>query len=272
MFADDTALIIGNKNKEQLEIDTFIAFSMAKQYCYQNDLVLNQSKSYQLIFTPHPNHYQGIPEITTVESNKYLGIILDNNLTWEPHLNQLRKKLNSSLFVIRRIKQISNIETALTAYYSLFESHLRYGLVVWGGTSATNLQKIAIIQKRAIRTLKGLNSLDSCRDAFRELRILTAASLYILETILYAVKSGQARLGDQHNYNTRHRHHFALDIHHLSLYEKKPSYRGAIFFNCLPEDLKLLPEGNLKTSLKRWLLERPFYTQQEFLNWRTQSW
>ena len=270
MFADDTALIVANKNKEQLDIDTFVAFNMAKQYCNKNDLVLNESKSYQLIFTANPNQHQGLPELTTVESNRYLGITLDNNLSWEPHLTQLRKKLNSSIFVISRVKQISNGKTTQIAYFSLFESHLRYGLVVWGGTSATHLKRILIVQKRAVRTLMGLNTLDTCRDAFKALKILTVVSLYILETVLYTVKSGQARLGDQHHYNTRHGHHFMLDTHHLSLFEKKPSYRGAIFYNCLPEDLKMLPEKNLKTSLTNWLLERSFYTLQEFLNWRNQ--
>ncbi|KAG8324794.1 hypothetical protein J6590_108409 [Homalodisca vitripennis] len=91
---------------------------MARQYCYQNDLVLKESKSYQLIFTPKPNHHQGLPEVTTVKSSKYLGIIIDNNLTWEPHIEQLRKKLNSGIFFIRRIKQISNIKTANTIHFS----------------------------------------------------------------------------------------------------------------------------------------------------------
>ncbi|KAG8299246.1 hypothetical protein J6590_031476 [Homalodisca vitripennis] len=110
--------------------------------------------------------------------------------------------------------------------------------------------------EEAVRTLKGLSVRDTCREAFKELKILTVASLYILETILYTT-------------NTRHRHNFTLNIHHLSLFEKKPSYRGAVFYNCLPEELKKLPVRNLKTSLTQWLLDRPFYTLQEFLNWRT---
>lgn len=271
MYADDTALIIANKNKEELDIATDIALNMAKQYCNQNDLVLNENKSYQLIFTTTPNQYEGLPELTTVESHKYLGIILDNKLSWEPHLNLLCKKLSSSIFVIRRIKQISNSKTALTAYYSLFESHLRYGLVVWGGTSATLLQKILIIQKRAVRTLKGLSPRDTCRNAFKELRILTVVSLYILETILFTVKSGKTRTGDQHHYNTRHRHNFMLDTHHLSLFGKKPSYCGATYYNCLPHELKILPEKNLKRTLTDWLMERSFYSIREFLNWSAQT-
>lgn len=268
MFADDTALIVASKSKEQLDVNSYVAYNMAKQYCHQNDLVLNENKTYQLMYTTTTNHLNGLPEVTTIDNSKYLGIILDNRLSWEPHINQLCKKLNSSLYVIRRLKQISNNQVAKTAYYSLFESHLRYGLLVWGATSATNLQRIMVIQKRAIRALNGLGPRDSCRNDFRQLKILTAVALYILQTILYVVETGQTRLVDQHNYNTRHRNNFALAPHHLSLFEKKPSYRGAVYFNTLPDSLKNLPRKNLKKALTDWLLQRSIYSIQEFLDWR----
>lgn len=271
MYADDTALIITNKTKDQLDIDSYIALNMAKQYCLTNDLVLNEKKTNQIIFTTTENQYDGLPELTTVDTNKYLGITLDTKLSWEPHINNLCRKLNSGLYVIRRMNRIGGHETSITAYYSLFEAHLRYGLVAWGGTTATNLQRILIIQKRAIRTIKGLGPQDSCREAFKELKILTVISLYILHTILHVTNSPQNRLEDQHHYDTRNKHNFILQTHHLSVFEKKPSYKGALFFNTLPDPIKLLSTTNLKNALKNWLLERSFYTVQEFMDWRRNS-
>lgn len=269
MYADDTALIIANKNKDQLDIDSFVALNMAKQYCYLNDLVLNESKTQQIIFTATQNNYEGLPEITTVRSGKYLGLTIDQNLSWELQIDQLCHKLNSSLYAVRRLKKITNLRVAMIAYYSLFESYLRYGLVAWGGTTTSNLHRVLVIQKRAIRTLKGLGPLDTCRTSFKELGILTVVGLYIQETILFAIKTGQTRTGDRHHYNTRHGANFLFNQHHLSLSEKKPTYRGAMFFNILPDSLKNLPEKIFKTSLKTWLLERPVYTIQEFMQWRT---
>lgn len=69
----------------------------------QKDLVFNESKRSQLMFTANPNQRQGLSELTTVDSYKYLGKILDNTLSLASHPNQLRKKLNSSNFVIRRV-------------------------------------------------------------------------------------------------------------------------------------------------------------------------
>ncbi|XP_046677480.1 cullin-3-like [Homalodisca vitripennis] len=70
---------------------------------------------------------------------------------------------------------------AKTAYYAIFESHLRYGLVVWGGTSKANLQRVLVLQKRAVRILTGLGPRDSCREAFKEQKILTTESQQLLK-------------------------------------------------------------------------------------------
>lgn len=271
MYADDTALIIADKDKIQLDVNSYIAFDTAKQYCHANDLVLNENKTQQLIFTPLQNHLNGLPEVDVTTSTKYLGLILDNKLSWVPHVDNLCRKLSSCLYVVRRIKQISNMNVAKTAYHSIFESHLRYGLILWGGNTASNLHKVLIIQKRTIRALCGLKPRDSCRDSFKEQRILTVTALFILESILHVVTTGQTRVGDYHYYNTRNRHNFALETHHLSLYKKKPSYRGAVYFNNLPDHLKTTPTKQLKNSLKSWFLQRPFYTIQEYMNWKTHA-
>jgi hypothetical protein len=46
-------------------------------------------------------------------------------------------------------------------------------------------RRMFALQKRAIRYSTGLKQLESCRDSFRHLNMLTVCSLYIQETILY---------------------------------------------------------------------------------------
>jgi hypothetical protein len=107
---------------------------------------------------------------------------------------------------------------------------------------------VLVTRKRAIRTLSGLGPRDTCTEVFKNLKILSIFSLYILETILYTVKSNQTRMGNIHIYNTRNRPNFLPNTHHLNLFEKKPSYKGVIFYNQLPEDLKRIPD-TLEDSL-----------------------
>lgn len=269
MYADDTALTIANKSINTLQENITTSYNKTKNYCSKNDLVLNEKKTVQMIFSNlRRNPDVTLPDLETKDNTKHLGIIIDNKLTWKPQIDQLCKKLSASNYVIRRMMQISGLDTARVAYFALFESYLRYGITIWGGSSKNNLERLLINQKRAIRCLAGLNYRDSCREHFINLNILTVISLYIRETILHAVKTSQKRHSDLHNHNTRHATDFTLPPHHLSLYKKKPSYKGAAYYNHLPEHLKNQPPQLFKRKLTLWLQERPFYTEQEFITSR----
>lgn len=104
--------------------------------------------------------------------------------------DQICKKLSS---IIRWTMQASNLQTETIADYSLFESHLSYSRVVWGGTPTpeTNLKWIFIRKKRAVRCLTGFRAQESWREAYRDHTILTVilTSLYIVKVILQAVST-----------------------------------------------------------------------------------
>uniref|UniRef100_A0A1B6GY92 Reverse transcriptase domain-containing protein n=1 Tax=Cuerna arida TaxID=1464854 RepID=A0A1B6GY92_9HEMI len=267
MYADDTVLLLSNKHPEILEVSSYISMNMAVQYCHQNNLVINETKTNQLVFGRRKEDVRVLPSIETVREAKYLGVVIDEDLKWTPHVDNLCNKLSSGLYVIRRIRSICNVTVATTAYYALFETHLRYAIIVWGKSSVANLERPLILQKRCIRILAGLKPRETCRGAFVELSILTTVSLYILETIMYAHNSNLTRGIDVHTHNTRHGSDFTLPVHRSALFEEKPSYMGAKLFNALPADIKR--QEHLKTSLKRWLLQHPFYSIDEFFNWRT---
>ncbi|KAG8292079.1 hypothetical protein J6590_108613 [Homalodisca vitripennis] len=271
MYADDTVLLLGRENTEQLEIDSFTAINMAIQYCHNNDLVLNEKKTKQLVLGRNREVVTRIPELDEVSSTKYLGVTIDEDLSWTQHINLLCKKLSTGLYVLRRVRSISDTTTTKTAYYALFESHIRYGIAVWGGTTNTNLQRVFLKQKRAIRILGNLQPRETCRDTFKSLKILTVISIYILEVVTYIhIKAPDAaRNGAQiHHHNTRHATNYCLPVHHLSRTEKKPSYTGAKMWNSLPEDLKKTEVQKFPRRLKSWLQDRPFYSLAEFYNWK----
>jgi hypothetical protein len=65
---------------------------------------------------------------------------------------------------------------------------LSYGIVVWEHSAKGNTTRMFALQKRAVRYTAGLKHLESCRNNFINLNILTVYSLYIQETILYVKK------------------------------------------------------------------------------------
>ena len=69
--------------------------------------------------------------ITSVTQHKYLGVELDNILTWNEHISAITGKANSSLGFLRRnvCNCLEQIKTQ--AYYSLVRPHLEYACLVW---------------------------------------------------------------------------------------------------------------------------------------------
>ncbi|KAG8273721.1 hypothetical protein J6590_014357 [Homalodisca vitripennis] len=66
----------------------------------------------------------------------------------------------------------------------------------------------------------------------------TIVALYFGETVLHAVRDNHDRHIGLHEHNTGNAIYFSLPIHHLCLYEKKPSYKGALLYNNVPGHLK----------------------------------
>uniref|UniRef100_A0A1B6II05 Uncharacterized protein n=1 Tax=Homalodisca liturata TaxID=320908 RepID=A0A1B6II05_9HEMI len=149
---------------------------------------------------------------------------------------------------------------------------MRYGLTVWGFSSLQNLHRVLLLQKNAIRIMAELGFRDSCRGMFKRLKLQTVANLYIGEVITYAVNKGLVQFLDTHPYNTRNRANYRLPAHHLTAYEKKPSYIGARLFNILPPTLKeQKSNSNFKEALLDWLLDKEFYSVEECLQIRRPS-
>ena len=91
-------------------------------------------------------------KLTPVNHVKYLGIYLDNHLSWEYHINQLSKKLSQSNGILAKLCHNAPQKTVLLVYHAIFYSHLNYGCPIWGRLSCDkHLDKICKLQKRCIR-------------------------------------------------------------------------------------------------------------------------
>jgi len=72
-------------------------------------------------------------------------------------------------------------------YFTKFQSLGRYGIILWGGER--ECVKELKIQKRVLRTIKGLDKRESCRPIFKELKVLTVTAMYVFEMLIYIKKN-----------------------------------------------------------------------------------
>ena len=93
--------------------------------------------------------------IKRVTETKFLGVIIDENLNWQPHLNYLNSKLKCEVGKLNRMKYVIPSELYKNLYHTLFESHLAFGITAWGGVSRSKLEPIFVTQKKCLRILFG---------------------------------------------------------------------------------------------------------------------
>ena len=78
-------------------------------------------------------------KLMQVSQTKFLGVIIDDKLNWQCHIDYLRKKLACQIGLLTRIKDSIPNDLHKDLYHTLFESYLAYGITVWGGVSENRL-------------------------------------------------------------------------------------------------------------------------------------
>src|SRR5436190_11724526 len=134
-------------------------------------------------------------------------------------------------------------------------------------TSKKNLDRLFILQKRAIRIMLRLPWQRSVKEEFSKLNIMTVYSCYIYQCILYTKQNPTSALmlGNNHTYETRHRNKFMIPNHRLKFFEKKSSYVGVKCMNKLPMCLiNISNYEKFKYNLKGYMLSKPLYSIDEF--------
>lgn len=275
LYADDISVHVSCKSYEDIETVAFNQLATLKQALNNKLLILNPSKSKFISFTsslknkltPRVNIFLDEDLLEEVNETKFLGLNIDKHLNWNNHVSTITKKLASGLYVLKQISKFSSLETMKTVYFAFIQSHITFGLSLYGSTSTENLNKLLIYQKKAIRIMLALKWNDTVKEHFAELGIMTVYSLYIFQLILFIKKNSAniATLGHGHNFNTRHKSDFAFCQHRLSFFEKKPSYAGIKYYNKLASDIKSIEKfKDFKRSLKDVLICRPLYSLDEF--------
>ena len=173
LFADDTNVFVaGDTLKQAYDLANDLLMSISR-YMKCNLLHINTKKSCFMYFSPNKRENESSVNnelehlslsiegsiISRVKTTKFLGVLIDDKLSWKPHLEALNKKLRSACGRIYRIKTYLPQKLHKQIYHSLFESHLTFAISVWGGVSNNTLQNVFITQKKCIRMMFGDNTM-----------------------------------------------------------------------------------------------------------------
>ena len=96
---------------------------------------------------------QNCKRINQISKIRYLGIIIDNNLRWNLHINNLVGKLRYSLHKFIKLKNILPVQTLRMIYFAFYQSICQYGLLVWGGIKEHYLNILQSTQNSVVRII-----------------------------------------------------------------------------------------------------------------------
>ena len=155
LFADDTNIYFKHRDLIQLQKIMNRELKKVRKWLDANRLSLNIDKTNFVVFhSPQIKLVEpviirfGKKKIKRESCVKFLGIMLDANLSWKYHIAELSKKLSRSIGFFYKIRHLVPLEILKSLYYSLFYSFVSYGIAVWGFTHKTYVQKLFFFKRK----------------------------------------------------------------------------------------------------------------------------
>ena len=127
-----------------------------------------------------------------ITSITFLGLKIDDQLTWKYHINHIKSKISYVSFLLNKVKNILPFEAKKTLYYTLIYSQLAYGILAWG--HSTSINKIFLLQKRVLRIMQNKSYRHHTDPLFRSANILKLPDIYTQQVILFVQKLKEKKM------------------------------------------------------------------------------
>ena len=262
LYADDTCMSLSNQNYDKLVEDFNFELNKINKWLIKNRLSLNTAKTVTINFSKRANFSPSISlkmnDVNLIHSNdvKYLGVLIDKNLNFKPHVEKVCAKVSRTLGVLYRIS-INTPELILVKlYYALVYPYLTYCNIIWGGASACHLNKIMLLQKRAVRIITSSNYLEHSTPLFFKLRILKIVDIYKYLCCMFAHKNLDKYDSVSNIYSTRNSNNLIIEYQRLNITQRSIKYIIPKFYNDIPTTIKSLTGiGPFKRGLQNFILE-----------------
>ena len=118
--------------------------------------------------------------IPNVPYTKFLGLVIDDTLTWENHIDHFISRLNPACYAVRAIKAMLSRKTLRMLHFSYVHSVISCG-IIFGGNIPNSI-KIFRMKEQIMANVK---KMDSCQELFKTMKSLHFCSQYIFSFIVY---------------------------------------------------------------------------------------
>ena len=201
--------------------------------------------------------------ISNVDNLEYLGVILDNKLTWNSHIAQVRKQISQACGALTRLRHYLSINSLITVCCSLLFSHLQSGISSWRSASTYLLKTIKTIQNKILRLITFSSYRLNAEKLYEQLKSLNLNDNYKLQIakLMHKFKHDClpsvlnylfTKLDNIHSYNTSQKtsQEYIVPRKRLANAQKSLAYIGVKIWESLDQNLKVQPLYIFKTKWK----------------------
>lgn len=157
-----------------------------------NFLSLNTTKTKFLLFEYNGSHTGNFfvnmnsKRIERCSEVKYLGIYIDDKLSFKYHTDNLCTKISKTIGIIAKLRHYTELKVLKLVYYGIIYPHLLYGIIIWGNTNLANINRLQNKQNKIVN-LMHFSHLGNAFDpiSFKRSSLLKVKDLCLIQTALF---------------------------------------------------------------------------------------
>lgn len=252
-YADDTILVYHSENLANLE--AAVNTDLRKYYLWllNNKLKINCDKTVFMLFKQKNkavfdlNIKIGSKILSRVSNCKYLGVQIDDLLSWSIQYEHLCKKIMPMIGAIYKTRCYLTKELKYKIYHAFFGSKFTYLITAWASCTNTLFNKFQKLQNKVVKILFSINYLAPTVDVYNMLKIYSLKSLVKIEQskLIYKIIKNKQKSNviikkncSLHKHQTRGAQCFYLHPVFSNIGLNNPIALSLQTFNNLPEYLR----------------------------------
>ena len=252
LFADDTALYCSAESSSDLQQMLNEDLASVAKWLNDHKLTLNVAKS-KFMIIGSSQRLKSVGKFSLqicdefldkTDCYKYLGVIINETLSWGDHVDYISTKVNQRLGILRRIRHLLPIHTRELYVKSMILPLLDYSDIVWGDKhNKTLMAKVQLLQGKAAKLILDKAKHSSATEAINELDWLVLSERRRQHRLSFVFKCMHGlidwnfnftHLRETHPYNTRHKDDVLLPKSRCQWGQQRLTYQAIQEWNGLP--------------------------------------
>ena len=257
LFADDTNIFVSGKSILEIEQTINVELKALSIWFKLNKLTLNIKKTNFMIIKSRKKNVD--PTLLNININnnkiqqvqfiKFLGIIIDEHLTWDHHIRYITGKIAKITGILCKARHRLNRTALRMLYNTLILPYITYCLIIWGKTYTKHIKRVQVAQNKILRIITFSGYRESAQPLFVMLNLMTVDQLYKYHTVIFMYKYTTKQLPNNfnelftrnnqtHQYNTRQTDGYRHNMPKQTITSFSVKTQGPLIWNKCAHEIK----------------------------------